>query len=268
MKSRHNLLVAGLTVAIAACSSAAPAAPTAAPVGGEVQIYAASSLHAVLATAKTAYETAHQGAKLTISTDSSTALETKIEQGAPADVFLSADTKSPQSVVDKGLASGAVVKFAGNLLTVIVPTANPAGVKTPADLANAGVKVIACAVGVPIQTYTATLLANLVAKAGYAADFAAKYTANVVSAEDNAGGIVTKVGLGEGDAGIVYLSDAKTSNKVITVAIPDSANVLATYGGVVVKASVNQAAATAFLTWLAGPDGQAILASFGFLPAS
>ena len=271
MRLRNGLLATIIAIALAACSSGSAAAPSAAAPGagaGELQIYAAASLSATLAKVKTAYEAANPGTTLTVSTDSSAALETKIEQGAPADVFLSADTANPQKLVDKALASGGVVKFAGNLLTVIVPTANPAGIKAPADLANSGVKIIACTVGVPIQKYTAALLANLAKVSGYPADFAAKYTANVVSQEDNVGAIVAKVGLGEGDAGIVYMTDAKASTHVATVAIPAAANIPATYGGVVVKASAKQAAATAFLTWLAGSDGQAILATFGFLPAS
>ena len=118
---------------------------------------------------KTAYEAANPGTTLTISTDSSRALETQIEQGAPADVFLSADTTNPQKLVDKGLAAGAVVKFAGNLLTVIVPTANPAGIATPADLAKAGVKVIAAGDTVPITKYATQLVANLAKQPGYPA---------------------------------------------------------------------------------------------------
>ncbi len=283
MKRRHGLLVPLLALALAGCSAGSSAAPSAAPpsaapsaaastaassVPGELQIYGAASLKAALAKVKTAYEAAHAGTTLTISTDSSTALETKIEQGAPADVLLSADTTNPQKLVDKGFASGSVVKFAGNLLTVIVPAANPAGIRAPLDLATPGVKIIAAAAGVPIQKYTATLLDNLAKQPGYPADFAAKYNANVVSKEDNVGALVTKVALGEGDAGIVYVTDAKTSDKVATVAVPDAANVPAKYGGVVVKASPNQPASAAFLTWLAGPDGQAILSSFGFLPPS
>ena len=277
MNLRRVLLIPALAVAVAACSlgsSAAPisAVPSAAasaassPAAIELQVYAAASLKAALAQAATAYQAANPGITITVSTDSSTALETKIEQGAPADVFLSADMKNPQTLVDKGLASGRVVKFAGNLLTVIVPTANPAAIRTPADLANVGVKVIAAADGVPIQKYTATLIGNLARQPGYPADFAAKYTANVVSKEDNVGAIVAKVGLGEGDAGIVYVTDASTSTQVATVVIPAGANVPATYGGVTLKASPHVDAASSFLTWLAGPDGQAILGSFGFLP--
>jgi molybdate transport system substrate-binding protein len=238
------------------------------PVPVSLTIYGAASLKAVLAKVKAAYETAHPGTTLTISTDSSAALETKIEQGAPADVFLSADTANPQKLVDKGLAAGSIVTFAGNLLTVIVPTANPAGIASPADLGKSGVKVIAAADAVPITKYATQLVTNLAKQAGYPADFAARYAANVVSREDNVAAVVAKVELGEGDAGIVYLTDARTSTKVGTVVVPVAANVPATYGGVVVKASANVSPATAFMAWLAGPDGQAILASFGFLPPS
>jgi molybdate transport system substrate-binding protein len=266
------LLVAacGGSSASSAPSAAASAAPSAAASGGgtgmELQVYAAASLKAVLAQATKAYGAIHPDLKITVSTDSSTALLTKIQQGAPADVFLSADTKNPQALVDGGQASGGVVKFAGNLLTVIVPTVNPAGIATPADLAKSGVKVIACADGVPIQKYTAQWLDKVKALPAYGADFGTKVLANVASKEDNVGAIVTKVALGEGDAGIVYVTDAKTSDKVKTIDIPAAENVPATYGGVVVKASTNQEMASAFLNWLAGADGQKILATFGFLP--
>ena len=231
-------------------------------------IYGAASLKGALDKAKAAYEAAVAGATLTISTDSSAALETQIEQGAPADVFLSADTANPKKLVDKGLAAGDPVTFAGNKLTVIVPADNPAGIKTPADLARSGIKVIAAGDEVPITKYATQLVANLAKEAGYPADFAAAYAANVASKEDNVKAVVAKIELGEGDAGIVYVTDAKASTKVLTVDVPDAANVPATYAGVVVKASRNAAAAKAFLDWFAGPDGQAILSSFGFLPPS
>jgi molybdate transport system substrate-binding protein len=281
MRSSLAALVSVLLLVLAACSnggasptastpaSAAPtgaASPSAAPAA--LTIYGAASLKGALDTVKTAYKTANPGTTLTISTDSSATLETQIEQGAPADVFLSADTTNPKKLVDKGLAAGAAVTFAGNKLTIIVPTANPAGIKTPADLAKTGVKVIAAGDAVPITKYAAQLVANLATEAGYPADFAAKYTANIASKEDNVKAIVAKIELGEGDAGIVYVTDAKASTKVTTVDVPDSANVPATYAGVVVKASRNAAAAQAFLTWFAGPDGQAILSTFGFLPPS
>ncbi len=265
--------VAVLALVLGACSSTsaspvASTAPMAPALSGTLTIYGASSLKAALAKAQVAFTTANPGITITISTDSSSALQTQIEQGAPADVFLSADTNNPQALVDKGLAAGAPVKFAGNLLTVIVPTANPAGIKTPADLARGGVKVIAAGDAVPITKYATQLVTNLAREAGYPSGFAASYAANIVSREDNVAAVLSKVGLGEGDAAIVYLTDARTATKVTAITVPADANVPATYSGVVIKASRNSAAAGAFLSWFAGPDGQAILASFGFLPPS
>jgi molybdate transport system substrate-binding protein len=283
MRSRLAALVLGLVFVLAACSngvasptastapSTAPTAATSAALSAApaaLTIFGAASLKGVLDKVKTTDEAANPGTTLTISTDSSATLETQIEQGAPADVFLSADTTNPKKLVDKGLAAGAAVTFAGNKLTIIVPTANPARITSPKDLARTGVKVIAAGDAVPITKYATVLVANLAKESGYPADFAAKYTANIASKEDNVKAIVAKIELGEGDAGIAYVTDAMASTKVTAVDVPDTANVPATYSGVVVKASKNAAAAQAFLTRFAGPDGQAILGSFGFLPPS
>jgi molybdate transport system substrate-binding protein len=283
--ARPALLLGALILALAACSAGASSPPgmpsesatavssrapaTATPAARvELTIYGAASLKGALEKARTSYEAANPGTTLKISTDASSALETKIEQGAPADVFLSADTRNPQKLVDAGLAVGDPVPFAGNRLTVIVPAANPAGITTPADLAKSGVKVIAAGDAVPITTYADQLITNLAGEPGYPADFAAAYAANVVSREDNVKAVVAKLELGEGDAGIVYVTDAAASTRVAAIDVPDTANVVATYAGVVVTASPNAAAARAFLTWFAGPDGHAILGSFGFLPPS
>jgi molybdate transport system substrate-binding protein len=276
------IIIAALV--LAGCSSAGSAAlgapdVTAAPTTGaatlappadrvELLVFGAASLKGVLERAKAAYEAATPGLTLTISTDSSSALETQIEQGAPADVFLSADTTNPRKLVGAGLADGDPVTFAQNKLTVIVPADNPAGIRSPADLARAGVKVIAAGDQVPITRYASQLVAKLATESGYPADFAAAYAANVVSREDNVKAVVAKVELGEGDAGIVYETDAKASTRVRTIEVPDAANVSAAYSGIVVQTSPNATAARAFLEWIAGPAGQAILGSFGFLPPS
>ena len=280
MRSRLAFVVGTLALVLVACSTGGAASPSAAaaiPIATapasaaanvELTIFGAASLKEVLDKAKAAYATAYPGSTVTVSTDSSSALETQIEQGAPADVFLSADTTNPKKLVDGGLADGAAVTFAANKLTVIVPTANPAGINTPADLATSGVKVIAAGDEVPITKYAKLLVDNLAKEANYPADFAAKYTANIASKEDNVKAVVAKIELGEGDAGIVYVTDAKASTNVTPIDVPDTANVPATYAGVVVKASKNATAAKAFLDWFAGPDGQAILSDFGFLPTS
>jgi molybdate transport system substrate-binding protein len=264
-------LTLAIGLVLAACSSTGTPGPSVGLSSGapaHLTIFSAASLKGALDKAKTAWEAANPGSTLTLSTDSSSALATQIEQGAPADVFLSADTTNPQKLVDAGLAAGAAVAFAGNKLTIIVPTANPAGIVTPADLAEPGVKVIAAGAEVPITKYATQLVANLATATADPSRFVAAYNANVASREDNVKAVVAKIELGEGDAGIVYVTDARASTRVTTIGVPDSANVPATYAGVVVKASPNGAAARAFLDWFAGPDGQAIRAGFGFLPPS
>ena len=183
MKSRLAVLVAILAVVLAACSggAASPSAESSAPSRAsprrrrrepsaatvELTIFGAASLKGALETAKAAYETANPGTTVTLSTDSSSALETQIEQGAPADVFLSADTTNPQEARRRG--SGRRRRghdFAGNKLTVIVPTDNPAGIATPADLAKSGIKVIAAGDEVPITKYATQLVDNLAKEAG------------------------------------------------------------------------------------------------------
>jgi molybdate transport system substrate-binding protein len=262
LRSRLTALAAIVALAVSACAGSQASAARV-----DLTVYGASSLSSVLASVKATYESANPDTTLTISTDSSAALETKIEQGAGADVFLSADTANPQKLVDKGLASGELTRFAGNGLEVIVPKGNPAAIGSPADLARPGVKVIAAGDSVPITKYAAQLVASLARQPGYPADFTARYEANIVSRQDNVAAVVAQVGLGEGDAGIVYATDAKSFTTVVTVPLPTGTGVVVTYAGVVVRASGNAAAARAFLTWLAGPDGQAIVASFGFTGA-
>jgi molybdate transport system substrate-binding protein len=247
-------------------TTAAGSAAGSASGNASLAILGAASLKGVLDQARTAWEAANPGSKLTISTDSSSALEAQIEQGAPADVFLSADTTNPAKLVARGLAAGDPIRFAGNELIVIVPTSNPARITTPADLAKPGLKIIAAGDGVPITAYAMKLVANLARQPGYPSDFLAAYTSNIASKEDNVKAVVAKVVLGEGDAAIVYVTDAKAPTKVTTLPVPAEANVPATYAGVVVKDSANPDAARAFLDWLVGPEGQAILTGFGFFP--
>jgi molybdate transport system substrate-binding protein len=201
-----------------------------------------------------------------LATDSSTALRTQIEQGAPADVFLSADTGNPERLVDAGLTDGAAIAFAANLLTIVVPKGNPAALESPADLARNGLKVVAAGDEVPISRYADEVVERMARLPGYPPGFAAAYAANVVSREDNVKAVVAKIELGEGDAGIVYVTDAKASSGVETVDIPGEANVPAVYAGVVVARSPHPQTARAFIDWLTGPAAQSILAEAGFRP--
>jgi len=227
VRARVPLLVALIAAfAIAACSSGAPSSPpttaptatpatvaaTAQPVS--LQILGAASLKGALDEAKTAYEASHPGTTITFSTDSSSALETQIEEGAPADVFLSADTTNPQKLVDKGFATGAPVVFAKNLLTIIVPSGNPAHITGPTDLGRAGVRVIAAGPEVPITKYATMLIAKVAATTSDATAFQTAYMKNIVTNAENVKAIVAQIELGQGDAAIVYVTDAKASTKV------------------------------------------------------
>jgi len=230
----------------------------------ELTVFAGASLKDALAAVKTAYEAAVPGTTVTIATDSSATLRTQIEQGAPADLFLSADERNPLALVEAGLADGDASAFAVNRLTVVVPSDNPAGIASPADLARPNVTIVAAGDEVPISGYARQVVARLASLPGYPGDFTAAYAANVVSKEANARAVLAKIELGEADAAIVYVTDARASEGVSAIEIPPKANVMASYAGVVVRTAPHLAEARAFLDWLAGPRGQGILAGFGF----
>jgi molybdate transport system substrate-binding protein len=250
-----------------ALAVAVPAA-CGARLGGEVRltIYGAASVRDGLTEAAGAYEDEAPNISISVGFDASSAIRVQIEQGAEAvDVFASADTANPQALVDAGLAIGPVTPFARNRLTIVVPADNPAAIGDPRDLARPGVRVVGAGGAVPISTYVDVCLENLAALPGYPAGYAAAVEANVVSREDNVRAALTKVELGEADAAFVYVTDAAASHAIEEVAIPDAANVEAVYGAVAVAASTHPAEAAAFVAWLAGPRGTAILAKFGFL---
>lgn len=232
-----------------------------------VFVFGASSLAKPLEEIKTGFSGSYGVAvAVMISTGSSAALRAQIEQGARADIFLSADTSNPAALLDEGLVDGSLVAFATNHLAIVVPKGNPAGISSPADLARPNVRIIAAGPDVPITKYAGQVVTKLAALPGYPAEFAASYESNIVSREDNVGAVVAKIALGEGDAAIVYVSDAKAAD-VVSVSLPVEADVTATYSGVVLKNAAGPRAAHAFLDWVRGTNGQQVLAKFGFSPA-
>ena len=257
--------IAVLLIALAVAVACAPASSGRSPAPAALTVYAAASLKGALEEIAPAYALAVPGVTLTVSTAASSALRAQIEQGAPADVFLSADTAQPAALVEAGLTAGDARVFAGNELTVIKPV-DTSKVNEPADLADPGVKVIAAGDAVPITKYANQVVASLASLNGYPAWFADAYAANVVSREDDVKAVVAKIELGEGDAAIVYRTDALAADAVAVMKIPDAANVVASYAGVVLESSTHGAEAAAFLDWLTGSEGQAILASHGFSP--
>jgi molybdate transport system substrate-binding protein len=256
---RAFIAILALALALLACSAPDPGRAS-------ITVAGAASLRDALTEAAGRYRHEHPDVEIRLTFDASSALRSQIEQGAPVDLFVSADTANPQALVDHGLARGPVRAVARNSLVIVVPRSG-AVVGQPLDLARPGVKVVAAAPGVPISKYAEEFLTQLARQPGYPPDYAALVGANVVSREDNVRAIVAKIALGEGDAGIVYATDAAGSS-VATIVPPGIVNVVAMYGAIVPKASRLQVQAGAFLDWLAGPDGQAVLARFGFLPAT
>lgn len=258
-------IVVGLVTLVA--SACAPTGQGTGSPDATLAILGAASLRSALDAVVVAYED-EAGVRLTVSTDSSAALATQIEQGAPADVFLAADVANPQRLADAGLTDGEPVGFARNEVRLIVPSDDPAGIATPADLARDGVRIIAAGDAVPITRYAAELVEQLAAVDGYPADFGAAYARNVASKEDNVAAVVARIELGEGDAAFVYATDALVAASARTIDLPVGVGVSATYAGVVVGTSSQGDAARGFLRWLVSPRGQAVLSRSGFLSPS
>ena len=254
-------LVLASVLAVTACG---PGSQSSAP-SPVITAFVAASLRDAMTAAGPAYA-AEAGVRIETSADASTALRVQIEQGAEADVFLSADTKNPDALLAGGQVIGSVVPFAQNSLAIIVPKGNPAGITSALDVGRAGIKIVAAGEGVPITAYADRLVDQLAAGTTDPGAFVAAYAANVVTHEDNVKAVVAKIELGEGDAAIVYATDALAATGVLVFPIPIGSNIQATYAGVVPTTALHPEAGRAFLDWLAGPSGQAILARFGFVP--
>lgn len=252
-----------LAIAVLASGCAGGGGP---PVEDELTVFAAASLAGALDRIRPAFERANPGTRLVLSTGSSATLRAQIEQGAPADVFLSADTANPGVLRDAGLVDGDVVGFATNRVVLIVPAGGAAAVRNPADLARDGIRVIAAGEDVPISRYAVLVVDRLAQSPGYPPGFAASYERNVASREENVAAVRAKVELGEGDAGFVYATDAAAGDAVVVIDLPPGARVVAPYAAAVLRDGADKSAARRFIDWLTGTDGRAILAELGFGP--
>jgi molybdate transport system substrate-binding protein len=234
--------------------------------GVQLTVFAAASLRDALTEATNAYRARAPEVTISLAFDASSALRTQLEQGAPADLFLSADLENPQRLADAGLTTGQPIPFASNSLAIVVPADQEGSISGPFDLARPGLRVLAAGKQVPISRYADRLLAKLAAGPDAPAGFAQAVEANIVSREDNVRAVLAKIELGEGDAAIVYATDALASDRVRIIALLEWAAVPVSYGAVVMAASPQRAAADELLSWLRGRDGQAMLARFGFDP--
>ena len=223
-------------------------------VSGQVVVFAASSLTEAFSEIGEAFMALNPNANVTFNFAGSGDLVTQITEGAPADVFVSADDSSMTKLTDADQNAGDPVRIAKNSFEIIVEKDNPKNIGGLADLADPDLIVVLCADTVPCGKGAAKVLEN----------------AGVIlapkSLEDKVKGVVTKVTAGEADAGIVFATDVQAAGDAAAgVAIPADVNVISNYSAVITKEAPSALAAHAFLDFVASDAGQAILAQYGFL---
>ncbi len=236
--------------------------------GGELTIFAAASLTDVFTTIAADLEADMPSLEITLNVAGSQALATQLAEGADADLFASANQAQMQTAIEAGRIVGEPVPFVQNRLAVIVPSDNPASIQSAADLAKQDIKLVLAQPEVPAGRYARQAICAMDGDAHtYGDDFSTKVGANIVSEEEDVRGVMTRIQIGEADAGIVYVSDAIAAGAAVTtIEIPDDVNVLATYPIAPVEGG-NEALAAAFISYVVGPEGQATLSEYGFEPA-
>jgi len=258
-------------IIVAGCTNQ-PAQPALTPTPTAIQqeeltVFAAASLTNVVTEIARDYELLHPGVRVVTNFDGSQALRTQIEQGAYADVFLSANTKHMNALRDKGLMENTTIGlFVKNKLAVIVPASNPAKITTLQDLAEPGVRLVIGTKDVPVGDYARQILKKMANDTAYGSSYPEAVLANVMSEETAVTAVVAKVQLGEADAGIVYESDITPDNrdKFLIIAIPDKYNVIAEYPAGILKDSRNKDEASGFINYLKSDPGRATFVKYGF----
>jgi molybdate transport system substrate-binding protein len=233
--------------AAATDTSATPALP------GTITVFAAASLKASFTRLASDFEAKNPGTKVVLNFAGSSDLVTQITQGAPADVFASADTKNMTKLTDAKLIDGQPTNFATNVLEIAVPPSNPASISAFADLAKPGVKVVTCAPQVPCGAATDKV------------EKATGTTLKPVSEESSVTDVLGKVTSGEADAGLVYVTDVKNAgDKVKGIPFAESDKAVNTYPIAAVGTSKNNGLAAAFIATVNGSEGRKVLADAGF----
>ena len=259
--ARASVVLASVALLVTGCAAGAdhdpastsvPAVSAEPELAGELTVYAAASLKAAFDELAGPFEAQHPSVHVQpITYDGSSTLATQIIEGAPVDVFASADEKNMQKVADEGLASDPQL-FATNTLVLVVPAGNPGGVETLDDLADPDLTVVLCAAEVPCGAASVTLLSN------------AGVEASVDSYEQNVTAVLTKVAADEADAGLVYVTDAATTGDVETVEVDGTEGVVNRYPIAALADASDPGLADAFIAFVLGDTGQEVLAALGF----
>ena len=259
MRNRVVLLIVAVTF-FTACGGSGGIASTSSSstsLSGYINVFAAASLTASFNALGTSFHRANPGVGVNFNFAGTPTLVTQIEQGAPADVFASADTTNMDRLTADGFTMGSSKVFAHNQLEIVVAPGNPKGITGLADVAKPGVIYISEGPTVPAGKYSLQALGSAGVKV------------TPKSLETSVSAVISKIELGEADAGIVYTTDITAAgNKVQGVPIPAADNVIATYPIVAVKGTKSTDVAKAFIAYVLLPTGQSTLASFGFLPAT
>lgn len=270
-----SLVVVFLLLIVMAACAAPPAAeptvnvPAAALQPVTLNVFAAASLTEAFGKLGPQFEAEHPGVTVVFNFAGSQQLAQQLADGAPADVFASANQKQMDAAIASGrIADNQALPFVTNQLVVIVPTDNPANLTRLQDLAKPKLKLVLAAAEVPVGQYALDFLDKATQDAAFGATFKDDVLKNVVSYEANVKAVLTKVVLGEADAGIVYGSDVTGTSAaaVQQIAIPAALNVIASYPIGTLQNSANPDSAAAFVAYVLSPAGQATLAEFGFTP--
>lgn len=232
----------------------------------ELVVFAAASLTEPFREIGRLLELTHPGVKIIFNFGGTSTLRLQLEQGARADVFASADTIQMEQAKKSKVIQGEARVFAANRLVLIVPAANSAQIKTFCDLGKDGVKLNLAHADVPVGNYSRQAITK--AKAACGTDFEQRVLKNIVSEEENVKQVVTKIQLGEADAGIVYISDvtAKVNEAIHTITIDEEYNQIASYPIALTAAAKNRTMGEAFIVFVLSPEGQVILGGYGFMP--
>jgi molybdate transport system substrate-binding protein len=253
------ILSALVIVSVAACSSAKPKTLT---------VFAAASLTESFGDIGKQFEAAHPGVKVVFNFAGSQQLRAQLEQGAHADIFASANSQEMNAAIAASLVvSGTQRTFARNQLVVIYPKSNPSQIAALTDLARPGLKLDIADPSVPVGQYSLDMLGKMSRDPAFGSDFRDRVMANVVSREENVKAVVSKVRLGEADAGVVYTTDVtrEAAKELGTLDVPDKFNVIATYPIAPLANAFEPELARQFVDFVLSPTGQQVMVNYGFI---